>query len=113
MFNVHLIITNFYLLLIRNRFGGIKLQNPIIKGFSNFKISWSCIRLLLVSSVLQLILFDDIGIPFDFTVIGSVLLIWVYTNKGGIKTIIWTDTITNIFHVSICYYVRFIRLLII
>jgi Na+/proline symporter len=55
------------------------------------------IRLLLVSSVLQLILFDDIGIPFEITVITSVLLIWIYTNKGGIKTIIWTDTIQTFF----------------
>ena len=55
------------------------------------------IRLLLVSSVLQLILFDDIGIPFEVTVITSVLLIWIYTNKGGIKTIIWTDTIQTFF----------------
>ena len=55
------------------------------------------IRLLLVSSVLQLILFDKIGIPFEFTVITSVLLIWIYTNKGGIKTIIWTDTIQTFF----------------
>ena len=55
------------------------------------------IRLLLVSSVLQLILFDEIGIPFEFTVITSVLLIWIYTNKGGIKTIIWTDTIQTFF----------------
>ena len=55
------------------------------------------IRLLLVSSVLQLILFDDIGIPFEFTVITSVLLIWIYTHKGGIKTIIWTDTVQTFF----------------
>tara|TARA_B100000768_G_scaffold180898_1_gene202101 strand:- start:3706 stop:5217 length:1512 start_codon:yes stop_codon:yes gene_type:complete len=55
------------------------------------------IRLLLVSSVLQLILFDDIGIPFEFTVITSVVLIWIYTNKGGIKTIIWTDTVQTFF----------------
>ena len=55
------------------------------------------IRLLLVSSVLQLILFDDIGIPFEFTVITSVLLIWIYTHKGGIKTIIWTDIVQTFF----------------
>ena len=55
------------------------------------------IRLLLVSSVLQLILFDEIGIPFEITVITSVLLIWIYTNKGGIKTIIWTDTLQTFF----------------
>ena len=55
------------------------------------------IRLLLVSSVLQLILFDEIGIPFEITVITSVLPIWIYTNKGGIKTIIWTDTLQTFF----------------
>lgn len=55
------------------------------------------IRLLLVSSVLQLILFDEIGIPFELTVVTSVLLIWIYTNKGGIKTIIWTDTLQTFF----------------
>ena len=55
------------------------------------------IRLLLVSSVLQLILFDEIGIPFELTVVTSVLLIWIYTNRGGIKTIIWTDTLQTFF----------------
>ena len=61
------------------------------------RLTGASIRLLLVSSVLQLILFDDIGIPFEITVITSVLLIWIYTNKGGIKTIIWTDTIQTFF----------------
>ena len=50
-----------------------------------------------MASVLQLILFEDLGIPFEITVIGSVLLIWVYTNRGGIKTIIWTDTLQTAF----------------
>ena len=61
------------------------------------RLTGASIRLLLVSSVLQLILFDEIGIPFELTVIGSVLLIWVYTNRGGIKTIIWTDTLQTFF----------------
>ena len=51
----------------------------------------------LVASVLQQILFDDWGIPFWVTVVISVLLIWIYTNKGGIKTIIWTDTLQTAF----------------
>ena len=55
------------------------------------------IRLLLVASVLQLILFDELSIPFEVTVVVSVLLIWVYTNRGGIKTIIWTDTLQTLF----------------
>ena len=52
---------------------------------------------MLVASVLQLILFDEIGVPFELTVLASVLLIWVYTNRGGIKTIIWTDTLQTAF----------------
>jgi len=61
------------------------------------RILGASIRLLLVASVLQQILFDDWGIPFWVTVVFSVLLIWIYTNKGGIKTIIWTDTLQTAF----------------
>ena len=61
------------------------------------RIIGASIRLLLVASVLQLILFDEIGIPFELTVLVSVLLIWVYTSRGGIKTIIWTDTLQTAF----------------
>ena len=61
------------------------------------RILGASIRLLLVASVLQQILFDDWGIPFWVTVVISVLLIWIYTNKGGIKTIIWTDTLQTAF----------------
>ncbi|MHC2991411.1 sodium:solute symporter [Pontibacter sp. HJ8] len=52
----------------------------------------SAIRLFLVASVLQLAVFDEIGIPFSVTVGITILLIWVYTFRGGMKTIIWTDT---------------------
>ena len=61
------------------------------------RVIGASIRLLLVASVLQLILFEDLGIPFEITVLASVLLIWVYTNRGGIKTIIWTDTLQTAF----------------
>ncbi|WP_439880017.1 sodium:solute symporter [Pontibacter sp. MBLB2868] len=50
------------------------------------------IRLFLVAGVLQLAVFDDLGIPFAVSVIITILLIWVYTFRGGMKTIIWTDT---------------------
>ena len=36
-------------------------------------------------------------IPFEITVIFSILLIWLYTKRGGIKTIVWTDTIQTTF----------------
>lgn len=50
-------------------------------------------RLFLVAIVLQQFLMDPVGIPFWVTVALTIGLIWVYTSSGGIKTIIWTDTI--------------------
>ena len=50
-------------------------------------------RLFLVTIVLQEFIFDSWQIPFEVTVILSVFLIWVYTQQGGIKTIVWTDTL--------------------
>ena len=54
-------------------------------------------RMYLVAEVLQLALFDALGIPFAVTVLISIFLIWVYTYKGGVKTIIWTDSLQTIF----------------
>jgi SSS family transporter len=54
-------------------------------------------RMYLVAEVLQLALFDSLGIPFGVTVMISILLIWVYTFRGGVKTIIWTDSLQTIF----------------
>jgi len=61
------------------------------------RVLGASIRLLLVANVLQTFVFDDLGIPFAVTVLISILLIWVYTFKGGIKTIIWTDTLQTLF----------------
>ncbi|MFT5600476.1 MAG: SSS family transporter [Flavobacteriales bacterium] len=61
------------------------------------RVMGASIRLLLVAEVLQIILLRDWGIPFEVTVVISIALIWVYTNKGGIKTIIWTDTLQTAF----------------
>ena len=57
----------------------------------------SSIRVFLVASVLQLILFDHWGIPFWVSVLITVLLIWLYTFRGGIKTVVWTDTLQTFF----------------
>jgi Na+/proline symporter len=64
-------------------------------------------RLFLVANVLQIILFDAYGIPFWITVSITILLIWLYTFKGGIKTIVWTDTLQTLFMliaVGVCIY---------
>lgn len=64
-------------------------------------------RLFLVANVLQLLLFDEYGVPFWATVTITILLIWLYTFKGGIKTIVWTDTLQTLFMliaVGVCIY---------
>lgn len=57
----------------------------------------SAMRLYLATFVLQKFLFDGLGVPYVVTAIITVLLIWVYTFKGGIKTIIYTDTFQTVF----------------
>lgn len=57
----------------------------------------SAFRLYLVAIVLQRYIFDAWNIPFIVTVAGCLLLIWLYTNKGGLKTIIITDTLQTTF----------------
>jgi SSS family transporter len=57
----------------------------------------SSIRVFLVAGVLQLILFDNFGIPFWVSVLITVSLIWLYTYRGGIKTVVWTDTLQTLF----------------
>ena len=54
-------------------------------------------RLFLVAGVLQLVLFDAWNIPFWLTVLVTILLIWIYTFRGGIKTIVWTDSLQTLF----------------
>ena len=60
----------------------------------------SSFRLYLVVIVLQRFIFDSYGIPFWTTVLISLGLIWSYTFKGGLKTIIITDTLQTVFLVS-------------
>jgi Na+/proline symporter len=57
----------------------------------------SALRLFLVADVLHHFVFAAWGLPFFATVLITLVLIWVYTHRGGIKTIIWTDTIQTVF----------------
>ncbi|QNF31870.1 sodium:solute symporter [Adhaeribacter swui] len=52
----------------------------------------AALRLYVVAGVLQLAVFDALGVPFYVSVFITIGLIWVYTFRGGMKTIIWTDT---------------------
>lgn len=60
----------------------------------------SAFRLYLVAIVLQRFIFDEMGVPFWLTIVICLLLIWAYTFKGGLKTIIITDTLQTLFLVS-------------
>ncbi len=54
-------------------------------------------RMFLVVNVLQIFVFDAFNIPFAFTVVLFMLLIILYTFKGGIRTIVWTDSLQTTF----------------
>ncbi len=54
-------------------------------------------RMFLVVNVLQIFVFDAWHVPFEVTVLIFIILILLYTFKGGIKTIIWTDTVQTTF----------------
>ncbi|MDU1889416.1 MAG: sodium:solute symporter [Dysgonomonas sp.] len=60
------------------------------------KIIGAAARLYLVAMILQTLVFDQWNIPFYVTVTGIILLIWGYTFRSGIRTIIWTDTLQTI-----------------
>lgn len=61
------------------------------------RIIGSSFRLFLVAGVLQLAFFDAFGVPFWVSVMITIALIWLYTFRGGIKTIVWTDTLQTLF----------------
>ena len=60
----------------------------------------SSLRLYLAATVLQLFLFDAWNVPFIVTVATTIVLIWIYTFKGGVKTIVWTDAFQTIFLIA-------------
>ena len=69
-------------------------------GASFFLISriiGASFRLFLIANVLHISVFSSWNIPFWTTVVITILLIWLYTFRGGIKTIIWTDTLQTLF----------------
>ena len=88
-------LTSIYTYL-RDRFGNTSYKTGSI-AFLISRIVGASFRLFLVAKVLQLLIFDSLGVPFSITVIITVTLIWLYTFKGGIKTIIYTDALQTFF----------------
>lgn len=87
---------------LNERFGKVSHKTGAFFFFIS-RVLGAAFRLYLVAIVLQQFVFDDLNIRFEFTVVISILLIWIYTNKGGIKTIVWTDTLQTLFMiVAVC-----------
>ncbi len=84
---------------LNERFGNITFKT----GSFYFLLSQSfgaALRLLLAAKILQFAFFDRLNIPFYLTVIIIIIMIWLYTNKTGIKTIVYTDTMQTFFLIS-------------
>lgn len=64
------------------------------------KIVGAAARLYLVAFILQSLVFDAWNVPFVVTVVGIILIIWLYSHKSGIKTIIWTDWLQTLLFIS-------------
>jgi SSS family transporter len=81
---------------LKGRFGIVSYKT----GASLFLLSrtiGASFRLFLMANVLQITVFDAWNVPFALTVLITIMLIWLYTFKGGIKTIIWTDSLQTLF----------------
>lgn len=71
------------------------------------KMLGAAVRFFVVCAVLQLLVFSPLHIPFIFNVIVTIALIWLYTVQGGVKAVIWTDTLKSfclIMSVVLCIY---------
>ena len=81
---------------LKERFGIVSYKVGALSFFIS-RVLGASFRLFLVAIVLQQFVFDAWNVPFELTVILSILLIWIYTFRGGIKTIVWTDTLQTLF----------------
>jgi len=91
-------LTSIYTYL-KDRFG----NNSYKTGSSFFILSrtiGASFRLFLIATVLQFAVFESWNIPFYITVVITISLIWLYTYRSGMKTIIWTDALQTTFMLS-------------
>lgn len=99
-------LTSIYTYL-KDRFGHVSYKTGAIAFLISRTIGAS-FRLFLVANVLQLLVGGPLGISFPWMVVITIALIWIYTFRGGIKTIVWTDTLQTLFMlisvVVTCYF---------
>ncbi len=82
-----------------SRFGRVSHKTGALFFLTSQSLGAS-LRLFVVAGVLQLAFFDYYHIPFVITVMLTIMMIWAYTNKAGIKTIVWTDTFQTLMMLS-------------
>ena len=98
-----ILIPLYYRLNLTSIYGYLKERfgNSTYKTGASFfllsRVIGASLRLYIMANVLQMAIFDDFGVPYIVTVLITVLLIWVYTFRSGIRTIIWTDTLQTLF----------------
>lgn len=80
---------------LEERFGG-KTHKTGAWFFFISKILGAAVRFYVVCVTLQALMFEPLGIPFIVNVIVTIALIFLYTLQGGVKTVIWTDTLKSI-----------------
>jgi len=91
---------------LENRFG-MKSYKTGAWFFFISKMLGAAVRLFLVCLILQLLVFEPLGLPFILNVTATVLLVWLYTFRGGVKSLIWTDslkTLCLVVSVVLCIY---------
>ena len=91
-YRMHLVSVYQYL---ENRFG-IKSYKTGAWFFFISKMLGASVRLFLVCLTLQLLVFDPLHLPFILNVVLTVFLVWLYTFRGGVKSIIWTDVLKSL-----------------
>jgi len=91
-YRMHLVSVYQYL---ENRFG-IKSYKTGACFFFISKMLGASVRLFLVCLTLQLLVFEPLHLPFILNVVLTVFLVWLYTFRGGVKSIIWTDVLKSL-----------------
>lgn len=88
-------LTSIYTYLL-HRFGAVSHKTGSA-FFILSRVIGAAFRMFIVINVLQIFVFDALGVPFIATVSVFMILILLYTYEGGVKTIVWTDTLQTTF----------------
>jgi Na+/proline symporter len=102
----HLLMPMYYRMQLTSIYGylekrfGLEAYKTGAAYFLLSRIIGASFRLYLVAIVLQQFVMGPIGVPFVLTVAFTILLIWIYTYRGGINTIVWTDTLQTLCMIS-------------